>query len=441
MSYACTSNVLSWYSRAPWAIRCDEVAYACERLADDLVMFRASGCGEEAAALIYNERQPVEADSVKDVLEKVLSGRAPRLRSDCAPEVEVRDLRVVNSGLRSTVYELRLNGAPVHLKVMRRLETDNIEHVVLRYLSRAAKDLVPQYVCSVTYDGRLLMLAAEAVDGEPAATYFVSSAKSRDLSYIRQLSQAIGARVARLHVALLGCDEDWCRPEPVSESDVSSWLGRISWRSRWLRDAGAKLVQEGRSLVVEAADALDELRGAVSNYADELVGRTKLRVHGDLHLYQIMVDGGRLVLTDFEGEPYRMPASKLEKEPLIRDLAALARSIDYAAVMGAQAREGISVSEASSWLDRATMEWEVQAFRLIYDSYVNELLKARGDLAGDVALKLMAFWLVERASYEAVYEIVARTGYHFVPLNAIIRMADGKDPIYNTSLGSRVTRG
>ena len=436
MSSACTSNVLSWYLRTPWAIRCDNVTYVCERLTDDLMMFRASGCGEEAAALVYYDRQPVEADSVVGVLEKALSGRLPQLKTDCAPHVEVSGLRTVNSGLRSTTYEATLNGFPIHLKVMRRLEADNIEHVVLRYLSHAAGDLVPRYVCSVTYNDRLLMLAAEAVDGEPAATYFVNSAKSIDAGGVSQLSRAIGIRVARLHAAMLGCNENWCRPETIGEVDVSSWLNRISWRSRWLRDTGARMVQESRPLVVEAADALEELRGALSSYADELIGRTKLRIHGDLHLYQIVVGGERLVITDFEGEPYRMPASKLEKEPLMRDLAALARSIDYAAVMGTQAREGLSVSEASSWLDEATMEWEVQAFKTIYDSYVGEILKLRSDLAGDVGLRLMAFWLVERASYEAVYEIVARTGYHFVPLNAIIRMADGKDPIYNLSLSS-----
>jgi maltose alpha-D-glucosyltransferase/alpha-amylase len=39
------------------------------------------------------------------------------------------------------------------------------------------------------------------------------------------------------------------------------------------------------------------------------------------------------------------------------------------------------------------------------------------------------FWLVERASYEAVYEIVARTGYHYVPLNALLRYRDGNDDL------------
>ena len=42
----------------------------------------------------------------------------------------------------------------------------------------------------------------------------------------------------------------------------------------------------------------------------------------------------------------------------------------------------------------------------------------------------LSFWLVERASYEAVYELRAGTGLHHIPLNAILRINEGKDPVY-----------
>ena len=43
---------------------------------------------------------------------------------------------------------------------------------------------------------------------------------------------------------------------------------------------------------------------------------------------------------------------------------------------------------------------------------------------------LLSYWLLERASYEAVYELIASTGFHPIPLNAIIRMKEGKHPLF-----------
>jgi maltose alpha-D-glucosyltransferase/alpha-amylase len=187
------------------------------------------------------------------------------------------------------------------------------------------------------------------------------------------------------------------------------------------------LPSHDRTLLLEAADSLEELAGDLEPLAERLVGTLKMRTHGDLHLYQVIKSSNdNVYFIDFGGEPYKMPASRLEKEPAVRDLAALARSLDYAGMMGEQLRTGESLLRVTSWPPKDLLAWESETFKVILDSYISEA-KSRGLSNLYDGIGALFFWLVERTSYEAVYEIVARTGYHYVPLNALLRYRDGND--------------
>jgi maltose alpha-D-glucosyltransferase/alpha-amylase len=182
-------------------------------------------------------------------------------------------------------------------------------------------------------------------------------------------------------------------------------------------------------LITEASDALEELAAKLREMESSLIGRPMLRIHGDMHLYQILVAGDRLVLTDFEGEPFKSPASPLEKEPPERDLAGLARSLDYVAVMATMYSKGIGAEEASYNLPHIIGAWEVENFSSMLDSYLAEVSEEAIEPMDSFRRSLL-FWIVERASYEAVYEMRAGTGLHHIPLNALLRINEGKDPIF-----------
>jgi maltokinase len=53
------------------------------------------------------------------------------------------------------------------------------------------------------------------------------------------------------------------------------------------------------------------------------------RVHGDLHVGQLLHAGGRLYIIDFEGEPGRSLKDRSAPESPLRDLASLLRSLDH----------------------------------------------------------------------------------------------------------------
>ncbi|HEY1412791.1 MAG TPA: putative maltokinase, partial [Rhodopila sp.] len=80
-------------------------------------------------------------------------------------------------------------------------------------------------------------------------------------------------------------------------------------------------------------DARAALLAAIPGLADRANGATLTRIHGDLHLGQILVCSGDIAIIDFEGEPAKPVAMRRAKYHPLRDVAGMIRSFDYAAAV------------------------------------------------------------------------------------------------------------
>ena len=65
-----------------------------------------------------------------------------------------------------------------------------------------------------------------------------------------------------------------------------------------------------------------ELAETVRELAQSGLGATLTRIHGDLHLGQVLVANGDAYIIDFEGEPAKPTALRRAKNHRLRDVAA-----------------------------------------------------------------------------------------------------------------------
>ena len=209
------------------------------------------------------------------------------------------------------------------------------------------------------------------------------------------------ATIAGLHVAMA----DAWGSEP---GDPAQWVDQMAADLEEVAGAGRRRRARRR-------------RGAGPARRRPRASRTpaaEIRVHGDLHLAQVIqVDAGWMVL-DFEGEPARRRDDRFTPSSPLRDVAGMLRSLHYAAATGlAEWDQGDA--ELLGLLDA----WEERNRDAFLDAYYGEegidaLLPV--DPAGRAAL-LAAFEL-DKAVYELGYELAHRPDLVSIPLAGIDRL-------------------
>ncbi|MFJ6676196.1 phosphotransferase [Actinosynnema sp. NPDC091369] len=132
------------------------------------------------------------------------------------------------------------------------------------------------------------------------------------------------------------------------------------------------------------------------------------RVHGDLHLGQVLRADDRWTLIDFEGEPSAPLADRNALRTPLQDVASMLRSFDYAAH-----HRGLD--------GPAERAWAAHAVAAFCDGYAEVRPDPRDEPALLSALEL------DKAVYEVVYEEAHRPEWTAIPLGAITRLLEGSD--------------
>jgi maltokinase len=199
----------------------------------------------------------------------------------------------------------------------------------------------------------------------------------------------IGETVAAVHATL--ATELGSRPGPAP---VSEMLDRL--------DEASDVVPEVAALASDLHEILTAAQGEL----------TLQRIHGDLHLGQMLRTPYQWLLIDFEGEPGQTSAQRRRADSPMRDIAGVLRSFDYA---GHQ----LLVDEPTdSQLFYRAAEW-AQRNR---DSFCEGYASVSGMDPREHADLLRAYEL-DKAIYEVAYEARHRPGWLWIPLRSIERMA------------------
>jgi maltokinase len=210
---------------------------------------------------------------------------------------------------------------------------------------------------------------------------------------------------ARLGEALAETHQTLASHFPVAERSAEE-VGALA-------DAMRRRLDEALAIVPGLAPYAGNLRRAY----DALAALDRVRVqqiHGDLHLGQTLrtVRGWKIV--DFEGEPAKPLAERLQPDSPWRDVAGMLRSFDYAPRVVERTWGDGQDAGAEQRAYRAG-EWSERNRAAFLNAYAGR------DLAPDEHT-LLAAYVADKAVYETVYETRNRPAWVTIPLEAVARI-------------------
>lgn len=212
----------------------------------------------------------------------------------------------------------------------------------------------------------------------------------------------IGETVAAVHVELARALGTAAR-DPAELA--AAWSARLDAA---VRDA---------PVLAPYADAVRAVYDAVAALPEPVPAH---RVHGDLHLGQLLRTPKGWLILDFEGEPSAPLDERRRPDSPMRDVAGMLRSFDYAAffqLLTSDPRAFADDRSAPSPLLWHAKEWTARNRDAFCDGYA---LRAGADPRRHGPL-LRAFEL-DKAVYEVVYETRSRPGWVPIPLSSIKRL-------------------
>jgi maltokinase len=183
---------------------------------------------------------------------------------------------------------------------------------------------------------------------------------------------------------------------------------------QWLELMLVLLERTGRG--VPQRDRVEEILRRLVDVDD---AGSSIRVHGDLHLGQLLLaDSGWYVL-DFEGEPARPVPERTQPASPLRDVAGMVRSFHYAA-QAALVDRGRDIDVE---LAELATEWEERATAAFWRGYVSIPAAAALLPTDDEARRsVLAAYELEKAVYEVGYELDHRPSWVDIPVSAVERI-------------------
>jgi trehalose synthase-fused probable maltokinase len=231
------------------------------------------------------------------------------------------------------------------------------------------------------------------------------------LEWATEVAADLGTLVAGLHAALAS--------PPPEATDFAPRSATHDELKAWRMDAHRNL-----NLAIPAVTAVDPEAGAelkreasaiaarVSRFEAVATAPLVMRIHGDLHLGQVLAgdDGYRVI--DFEGEPIRSIEARRRPDSPLRDVASMLRSLDHVARSARRRAE----RSAGGPIERPGLDveaWIERARQRFLAAYADGLRRAAAPITLD--LDLLDAFEVAKEAYEFVYAATVLPSWLWAP--------------------------
>ena len=236
--------------------------------------------------------------------------------------------------------------------------------------------------------------------------------------------QTLALRTAEMHIALGSDIHDTAFTPTTYNGDYTVWLkNRLLYqfqnRLNSIENSLHKLDGMALDLAQQFLENKKEIRKHFVDFDWTKMKSERIRIHGDYHLGQVLVNGDDFYLLDFEGEPESTIRDRKVKQPPLKDVAGMFRSFHYAIY-------GTIFNNA----DKYPYEQEelFKAAELLYKYLVGAFLETYIEKAQSGNLNigytheigfLLKYCILEKAVYELGYELNSRPRWAVIPLRGI----------------------
>jgi maltose alpha-D-glucosyltransferase/alpha-amylase len=238
------------------------------------------------------------------------------------------------------------------------------------------------------------------------------------------IATLLGRRLGEMHAILARETADSAfAPELANAAVTQAWAAQAEQQiaaAYTALDAIKEWDAEASQTLSTVMAERDRLGASVHRLAQAGQGTVLTRIHGDLHLGQVLVANGDVYIIDFEGEPAKPVTSRRAKNNRLRDVAGVLRSFDYAAAVMKRRSVATQAHVADPQRDAFLRTFVQRATQSFLAGYA-DVLPAEDAAAEQDLLRL---FLIEKAAYEIAYEAANRPAWIDVPLHGLAQLLE-----------------
>ncbi len=236
--------------------------------------------------------------------------------------------------------------------------------------------------------------------------------------------QRLAQRTAEMHIALGSEFEEAAFVPAHYNGDYEVWLkNRMLYmfqnRLNTVENNLHKLDGLALELAQEFLEKKNRIRKRFVAFNWTKLKGERIRVHGDYHLGQILVQDDDFFILDFEGEPESTIRDRKVKQPPLKDVAGLFRSFHYAiysTIFNNSDEYGLKQEE----LFEAGELLYKYILGVFMEVYVHNVREANLNIGYEQErIFLLEYSILEKAVYELGYELNSRPRWAVIPLKGI----------------------